>query len=229
VAILPQALRRLTPARVRDDARLRALAVGLGLIPPRTMHSPQDARVLLDAARGARRVVEIGVYEGASALALLDALQPGAELHLVDPFGAHPDALPRGWGASERATRRVVGRAARRRGAGAPRVRWHVALSHEVASRWSQEIDVLFIDGDHSEAGCELDLSCWRRFVAPGGRVVFHDARAGQPRGRGLPGPTAVVTRHFRGAGTPGWEIVTEADRTVVVRRVAQRSPLLHH
>ena len=41
---------------------LRAGAVALGLIPPRTMHSPQDAQVLLGAARGARRVVEIGVY-----------------------------------------------------------------------------------------------------------------------------------------------------------------------
>ncbi len=219
MAILPQALRRLTPPRLRDHVRLRALAVGLGLIPPRTMHSQEDARVLLDAARDARRVVEIGVYEGASALALCDALAPGAELHLIDPFGSHPDALPRGWGASEWATRRAVARAVRARGRQAPRVRWHVACSHEVASRWEGEADLVFIDGDHSEAGCELDWSSWQRFLALGGRVVFHDARAGQPGGRGLPGPTAVVTRHFRGEGTPGWEIVAEADRTVAVRR----------
>jgi len=222
LSLLPARLRRLTPTRVRDDVRLRALAVGLGVIPPRTMHSAQDARVLLDAARGARRAVEIGVYEGASALALCDALGPGAELHLIDPFGSHPDALPSGWGASEWATRRAVARAVRRRGGQAPRVRWHVALSHEVASRWEGEVDLVFIDGDHSEAGCELDWSSWQRFLAPGGRVVFHDARAGEPGGRGLPGPTAVVTRHFRGEGTPGWEILAEADRTVAVRRVSR-------
>jgi predicted O-methyltransferase YrrM len=219
VASLPQALRSLTPARVRDDVRLRAVALGLGLIPPRTMHSQADARVLLAAAAGARCVVEIGVYEGASAQALLDVLGPEAELHLIDPFGAHPDALPGGWGASEWATRRGVTRAARRRRGAAPRVRWHVALSHEAAARWQGDVDMLFIDGDHSEAGCELDWSSWRRFVVPGGRVVFHDARAGEDGGRGLPGPTAVVGRHFRSAGTPGWEIVAEADRTVVVRR----------
>ena len=219
LSILPARLRRLTPTRLRDDVRLRALAVGFGLIPPRTMHSPADARVLLDAARDARRVVEIGVYEGASALALLDGLGPGAELHLIDPFGSRPDALPSGWGASEWATRRALARAVRRRGRQAPRVRWHVAHSHEVASRWEGEVDLVFIDGDHSEAGCELDWSSWRGFVAVGGRVVFHDARAGQPGGRGLPGPTAVVTRRFRGEGTPGWEIAGEADRTVAVRR----------
>jgi predicted O-methyltransferase YrrM len=221
VAILPKALRRLTPSRARDQVRLRALAVGLGVIPPRTMHSEQDARVLLDAARGARRVVEIGVYEGASALALCEALGPGAELHLVDPFGSHPDALPRGWAASEWATRRALARGVRRRGAQAPKLRWHVALSHEVAASWRGEVDLVFIDGDHSQEGCELDWSCWHGFVRSGGCVVFHDAREGEPDGRGLPGPTAVVRSHFRVAGTPGWEIAAEADRTVVVRRVA--------
>jgi predicted O-methyltransferase YrrM len=219
VAVLPQALRSLTPERLRDDARLRALALGLGLIPPRTMHSAKDARILLDAARGAGRVVEIGVYEGASALELLKALEPDAQLHLIDPFGLHPHALPSGWGATEWATRRAVARAVRRRGDAAPRVHWHVACSHDVASRWSEPVDLVFIDGDHSEPGCALDWQGWRGFVVPGGRVVFHDARLGEPGGRGLPGPSMVVARHFRGTGTPGWEIVAEADRTVAVRR----------
>jgi len=234
MSILPAGLRRLTPERLRDDVRLRALAVGTGLIPPRTMHSAEDASVLLGAARGARRVVEIGVYEGSSAVVLCEALRPDAELHLVDPFGRHPDALPSGWGATEWATRRVVSRALRRRGAAAPAVRWHVCLSAELAARWPGEddrgrpgaggvdVDLVFIDGDHSEPGCGLDWSEWHRFVALGGHVVFHDARADQPGGRGLPGPTTVVARHFRSGGdTPGWEIVAEADRTVAVRRTA--------
>lgn len=219
--ILPRSLRGRVPARLRDDPRSRALALGLGLIPPRTMHSPQDARALLDAARGARRAVEIGVYEGSSACALCETLDPAAELHLIDPFGARPDALPPGWGANQWATRRTLARALRRRGTRAPRVRWHVALSHEVAAIWREDVDVVFVDGDHSDAGCEQDWSCWRRFVVVGGRVVFHDARDGQPGGRGLPGPSAVVTRHFRGDGTPGWRIVAEADRTVVVQRTS--------
>ncbi len=219
--VLSARLRSLTPARLRDDVRLRALAVGCGLIPPRTMHSREDASVLLEAAREARRVVEIGVYEGSSAVVLCGELRTDAELHLVDPFGRHPDALPSGWGATEWATRRAVARARRRRGSEAPVVQWHACLSAELAARWRGEADVVFIDGDHSEPGCELDWSEWHRFVPLGGHVVFHDARADRPDGRGLPGPTAVVTRHFRtGGGTPGWEIVAEADRTVAVRRV---------
>jgi predicted O-methyltransferase YrrM len=222
VHLLPARLRSLTPERLRDDVRLRALAVGSGLIPPRTMHSVEDASVLLQAARRARCVVEIGVYEGSSAVALCGALRSDAELHLVDPFGRHPDALPSGWGATEWATRRAVSRALRRCGPEAPAVHWHVCLSAELASRWQGGAEVVFIDGDHSEAGCELDWSAWHRFVPLGGHVVFHDARADRAGGRGLPGPTAVVTRLFRaGGGTPGWEIAAEADRTVAVRRVA--------
>jgi predicted O-methyltransferase YrrM len=205
---------------MRDGVRLRALAVGLGAIPPRTMHSREDVRVLLDAAQGAQRAVEIGVYEGASALALLETLGPDAELHLIDPFGSHPDALPGGWGATEWATRRTVARRTQRLGAQAPRVEWHVALSHEVAARWEGQVDLVFIDGDHSERGCELDWLSWQEFVVVGGRVVFHDARGEEPGGRGLPGPTAVVTRLFRADGAEHWEIVSEADRTVAVRRL---------
>jgi len=216
-------VRRLAPARLRDDVRLRALGVGTGLIPARTMHSPEEAELLVELARRARRVVEVGVYEGSSAEVLVAAMPAGAELHLIDPFGHHPSALPAGWGATEWAGRRVVRRAQRRAAvaAGAPHVTWHIALSEDVARDWSGPVDLVFIDGDHSEQACELDWTLWSAFVPVGGHVAFHDARADQPDGRGLPGPTAVVSRHFRGAGAPdgGWEVAAEVDRTVVVRR----------
>jgi predicted O-methyltransferase YrrM len=222
MAQLPATLRHWTPNRLRDEVHLRAVAVGLGLIPPRTMHSADDARLLLEVAQDAHRVVEIGVYEGSSAVALCEALPAGSELHLVDPFGEHPDALPGGWAGTEWATRRVVGRALRRRATPGPSVHWHAALSHEVAARWSGPVDMIFVDGDHTEGGCERDWDCWHEHVAVGGHVVFHDARMGRPGGRGLPGPTAVVDRHFRSPDAHGpWEIAAEADRTVAVRRRA--------
>ena len=213
---LPKAIRRLAPDRVRDDPRLRALAVGTGVIPPRTMHSPGEAALLADLARGRRRVVEIGVFEGSSAIVLCDVLDAGAELHLVDPFGHQPSALREGWAATEWATKRVVQRAARR--SSGPQVRWHVDLSANVARRWTLPVDLVFIDGDHSEFGVTADWDLWHRFVVEGGTVVFHDARESQPGGGGLPGPTAVVDRLFRGPrALPDWEIAHEVDRAVAV------------
>jgi MMP 1-O-methyltransferase len=215
---LPKAIRRLAPDRLRDDVRLRAVLVGAGLIPPRTMHSSDDAAVLRSVAQGRRRVVEIGVYEGSSAVVLCEVLDAGAELHLIDPFGHHGWALPAGWGATEGASRRVVARARRR--ARGPRLEWHVDYSAAVAARWQGDVDLVFIDGDHSEEGVRADWEGWHEFVAPGGAVLFHDARLTQAGGRGLPGPTAVVDSLFRGpSALPGWQIAREADRMVAVVR----------
>jgi predicted O-methyltransferase YrrM len=213
---VPKAIRRLAPDRLRHDVRLRALFVGAGLIPPRTMHSDADAGVLRATAAGRRRVVEIGVYEGSSAAVLCEVLDPAAELHLIDPFGEHGWSLPAGWGATEGASRRVVERA-RRRNDG-PRVTWHVDYSAAVAARWQGAVDLVFIDGDHSEEGVRADWDGWKGFVEPRGAVIFHDARLSQAGGRGLPGPTAVVDGLFRGADVvDGWHIAAEADRTVAV------------
>jgi predicted O-methyltransferase YrrM len=198
------------PDSVRHSGRMRALALRTGLIPPRTMHSPAESALLGDLAAGRRRAVEIGVYEGGSALVLVDALPADAELHLIEPFGKGMDW----WApADEGAVKALVRRAARRRGG--PSVRWHVTTSEAAARGWDLGVDLVFIDGDHSEAACRLDWELWHRFVEPGGVVAFHDARGGDP------GPTAVVERLF-GAGNegpPGWRVCDERDTIVAVRR----------
>ena len=186
---LPKAIRRLAPDRVRDDVRLRSVFVGAGLIPPRTMHSDDDAAVLRATAAGRRRVVELGVYEGSSAVVLCEVLDPGAELHLVDPFGHHGWALPAGWGATEGASRRVVARAARRHAG--PQVTWHVDYSTAVAERWERAVDLVFIDGDHSERGRPRRL---------GGLARIRGAR----RRGAVPRRAAVAGGRARAGGADG-------------------------
>jgi predicted O-methyltransferase YrrM len=218
---LPQPVRRLAPDRVRHSHRLRAVALRAGLIPPRTMHTEGEAALLRSLARGRRRVLEIGVYEGSSALVLVEALPLEAELHLVEPFGRGgpwPGVMNP---ASETAARAVVGRAARRRRG--PRVFWHVALSEEAARDWSEPVDLVFVDGDHSKEGCRLDWELWSGWVETGGVIAFHDAREGRPGGWGVAGPTAVVDDLFRYGCTPGWEIAAERDTIVAVARLPAR------
>jgi predicted O-methyltransferase YrrM len=216
---LPKAIRSRTPNSLRDLPSLRALALGAGLIPPRSMHTPAEAVLLPQLAENARCVVEIGVYEGSSAVLFCEVLSSEAELHLIDPFSDETGwALRPGWRATARATRLAVRRRSRR---GGPSLRWHIARSQDVGRAWAgPSVDLVFIDGDHSPEGCREDWDVWHPHVRPGGLVAFHDARLDLPGGTGGPGPTAVVNDLFRGdEPAPGWRIVHEVDTTVVVRR----------
>ena len=216
---LPQSIRSAVPNSVRDQRTLRAVALALGVIPPRTMHSPEEASVLARLAGQATRVVELGVYEGSSAVVFCRAMAPGAELHLVDPFVDESGwALPRNWSTVPAAARMAVWRVARR---GGPRTRWHIARSQDVGRRWDGgEVDLVFVDGDHSPEGCREDWDVWHPHVRPGGAIAFHDSRLEQPGGTGSPGPTVVVDEVFRSPGPPaGWSLAAEVDTLVVVRR----------
>jgi predicted O-methyltransferase YrrM len=197
---------------------MRAIALALGLIPPRPMHTEAEAAELARLASGSRRAVELGVYEGSSALVFCRALGPDAELHLVDPFTDESGwALRSGWRANSTATRVAVWRAARN---GGPIVSWHLARSQDVGRSWTAgPVDLVFIDGDHSPEGCREDWEVWNPHVADGGAVAFHDARVGRPGGWGSPGPTSVIDELFRGSGGAGWAIVAEVDTLVVVGR----------
>jgi predicted O-methyltransferase YrrM len=209
---LPSALRRRAPDTLRHHPRLRALALGVGLIPPRTMHAPEEAALLAELALGRRTVVEIGVYEGSSAIVLCRALSPDADLHLIDPFvDASGWALPAGWSATASATRRAVERATR--GAG-PRLHWHVERSQDAGRRWSEPVDMVFVDGDHSPEAVREDWDVWHGHVKPGGVLAFHDARGESE------GPKAVVDELFRGSRpVPGWRITHEVGSMVTVIR----------
>ena len=200
---------------------MRALALGAGLIPPRTMHSPEEAALLAELARGRQAVVEIGVYEGSSAIVLARALGADADLHLVDPFVDESGwALPAGWGASASATRRAVERAVDGEGA---RLHWHIERSQELGLRFGEQVDVVFVDGDHSPEGVREDWRAWHPHVRSGGVMAFHDAS--EPGS----GPAQVVEELFRSEQpVQGWTITHEVGSVVAVSRNPQsavRSP----
>ncbi|MEA2270462.1 MAG: Methyltransferase domain [Solirubrobacteraceae bacterium] len=215
-------IRRLTAGRAPGAGAVRAVALATGAVAPRAVRSPAEVALLGDLMRGRRRVVQIGVGEGATAGVLCDVLEPGTELHLVDGYGRSPNARAgTRRGASEWAARRVVARAVRR--SPGPVVAWHPSFSASVTEGWTLPVDIVLIDGDHSEIGVTTDWELWHPFVVEGGSVLFADARASQAGGRGLAAPTAAVDRLFRGPRTlPDWQIAAEVDGIVAVLHAAR-------
>jgi len=182
-----------------------------GVRGPRAQHTMAEHDAIERFARGCRSVVEIGVAEGASAVALRGAMDAAGTLYLVDPF--HLSRVPM-LNFLRRAARRAVSR-----NGGAQAV-WIEEFSHEAVRQWTRPIDLLLIDGDHQESAVEQDWNDWSPHVVEKGVVVFHDARL-FANGWTSPeyGPVRFVDRAFRNNASSLWTIVYEVDSLVVVTR----------
>jgi hypothetical protein len=183
----------------------------LGIRPSMGQHTLAEHEALKKWATGRSNPVEIGVAEGASAVALREVMSPSGTLWLIDPF--HLSRM-RYINAMKRAAHRVVESCAN------GRVVWIESFSFDAVSKWNSPIDFLFLDGDHSEEGVRKDWDGWHEFVIPGGVVVFHDAaifEGGWPRQDW--GPVKLVDGLFRKQALSGWKIVEQVDSLVVVER----------
>lgn len=183
----------------------------LGLRPFVGQHTAAEHEALKRWAQGRTTVVEIGVAEGVSALALREALPADGTLYLIDPF--HLSRLP-SLNFTRRAARKIVGSCSH------GQVAWLEKFSHEVVDGWQEPIDLLMIDGDHSESGVRRDWNDWSPFVRPGGVVIFHDARVFEGGWPGPDwGPVRLANELFRQAHTPEWTIAEEVDSLLIVER----------
>jgi predicted O-methyltransferase YrrM len=183
----------------------------LGLRPVFAQHTQAESEAIRRWARGRKNLVEIGVAEGASALALREVMDPEGILYLIDPF--HLSRFPL-VNATRRTARRTVNQC--RNG----RVVWIEKFSFDAVKGWTTPIDFLFLDGDHSEDAVRRDWKDWHCLITVGGVFVFHDARmfAGGWTSP-LDGPVRVVDKLFRSSVLSGWEIVDEVHSLVIVRR----------
>jgi predicted O-methyltransferase YrrM len=183
----------------------------LGLRPPLAQHTGDEHGALRRRAAGRKRLVEIGVAEGVSAMALREGMDEDGTLWLIDPF--HLSRVP---------ALNFIKRTAHRAVSEIPRGRavWIEKFSQDAVRGWSGAIDLLLIDGDHSDAGVERDWNDWSRFVSRGGVVIFHDARVFEG-GWVTPeyGPVKLVDRLFRNANSGDWTIQEEIHSLVVVQR----------
>jgi predicted O-methyltransferase YrrM len=183
----------------------------VGLRPPIAQHTAAEHYALEKHARGCKNLVEIGVAEGTSAVALRTAMNPEGTLYLVDPF--HLSRV-RTLNFLRRAARRTVFTKER------PKIVWIESFSHEAVTAWNGPIDFLLIDGDHREEAVEKDWNDWHPHVMGNGIIAFHDARLFQG-GWTSPGygPVRFVDRVFRSENPSPWAIIEEVDSLVFVRR----------
>lgn len=171
---------------------------------------PQETQQLHALAqRLGGNVVEIGSYQGRSTVALALGVQDnGGTVWAIDPHDG-------------RTTFKSNDLGERRAFSGQDNVAFmrHVAPyagvvrvinlpSHQAARAWEGEIQLLFIDGDHSYEAARQDWDDWTPYLAAGGMVAIHDTIK-------HPGPMQLVEEVV----TEGWRVVTKVDATTILER----------
>jgi len=185
----------------------------LGLRPALAQHTAAEHNALRRWAADRSSIVEIGVAEGVSALAMREVMAEEGTLYLIDPF--HLSRVP-ALNFTRRAAHRAVASCTR------GKTIWIEKFSSDAARTWSTSLDLLVVDGDHSESGVRKDWDDWNHFIVPGGVVIFHDARLFEGGWTTADyGPVKLVDDLFRKRHIPGWTIVEEIDSLVVVERHA--------
>jgi len=88
----------------------------------------------------------------------------------------------------------------------------HAPETVTFARQWfrGEQVDFLFIDGDHSYDGVTMDLALFGPLVQPGGIVAFHDIVPDSTTRYGVPSPSfsGEVPRFWRSLASRGLPVV---------------------
>lgn len=131
---------------------------------PETQTTKQEQQVLRKYAAGTKKAAEIGVFQGVNTLQIASAMTPDGLLYGVDPF--FKGKLGISW--IELIAKAVIAPVKKK-------VVLVKKLSWDAATEIPDDLDFIFIDGDHSYKGIEQDWNIYSAKLKPGGIMALHD------------------------------------------------------
>jgi predicted O-methyltransferase YrrM len=138
----------------------------VGLAKAHTQTNSQELECLRRYSQGHKTALEIGTHMGVSARFIAEGLDPTGQLFCVDPWEPRRGRENPCW---------TICRRELQRNGVISRVLFVQGLSHEVENILPAKFDFIFIDGDHSYEGLELDWGIVGRRAAVGAIVCLHD------------------------------------------------------
>jgi predicted O-methyltransferase YrrM len=123
------------------------------------------------------RIVEIGSYQGRSAIVFGRAVPPGVEVNAIDPHAGNDRGPQQIHGEADEGQADHEVFLANLAAAGVSDTVTHVRLpSQDAHPAIEGEIDVLYIDGAHRYVPARDDIRDWGARVRDGGTMLIHDS-----------------------------------------------------
>lgn len=133
---------------------------------PGSQTTQSERNLIAKYAENKSMAVEIGVFEGVNTRIIAKAMHPKGVLYGIDPFFKGKLGVSYSkWVTSTNLWR----------GNCRDRVVLIEKLSFEASADVPDNIEFLFIDGDHSYEGLKKDWEIWLPKVKPGGIIALHD------------------------------------------------------
>ena len=139
----------------------------LRLVNALSQTNERELAALARYAHGRRQAIEIGTYQGVSAIHIAEALAPDGVLFCVDPWPKLNLNENPNWLICERNLRRS---------SVLPRIKILRAVSASVRDQLPKDLDFAFVDGDHSWKGIEADWLIVSSRAKRGAVICLHDA-----------------------------------------------------
>jgi len=153
--------------------------------------------------------VEIGCLDGFSTVVIMDCSK--LRLTSIDPLV--PDSM----------APNLIGRENILRENLAPYTDRHTFIKdycQAVVQDWTQQLDFLFIDGDHTYPAVRRDYLDWTPFLKPQGILAIHDSRMQRPGGANFhPGPSQLANEQIFN-NPEAWQVIGEAFSLTVARKM---------
>ena len=178
----------------------------MNLDKPESQTTEKERKRIQFYATKRSKACEIGVFEGVNSARISLVLSKSGNLYSIDPFFRGRLGI---------SYEKLIAHLHVKRTGNYQKVQWLRGLSHECSALVPDDLDFLFIDGDHSYEGISKDWEQYSRKIKLNGLVLLHDSFAAE-NSRALGSHKFfedVISKDTR------FEFVERVDSLAVIRR----------
>lgn len=151
---------------MKGNALIHLIKYYVGLDKPATQTTIAEQECVKKYAQNTKSCLEIGVFEGVNTVIIAKAMSAHGVLYAIDPFFK---------GKLDICYSEVIAKSGLKKMNLYNKVRFIPKLSFDASEDVPNNLDFIFIDGDHSLEGIKKDWEIFSKKINQGGIIALHD------------------------------------------------------